>query len=178
MFGWTVHLARWGLVWAGYTTLQLPLNWTAVLNYIFPIPFIISLFFWTNALGDAIAAIGQAELEGSSGGNTKAVGFVEIVRVGKYVAFIIVLFIAVVIFGGNVVAFLNDAKLFGLIVVFALQPWLKNLVGGMTIFYDEKYVLGDEIKYAGAQGIVKNITLRVTRIERADNSVAIIAACQ
>jgi len=176
MFGWTVALARWGLVWAGYSTLQLPSNWTAVLNYIVPIPFIICLFFWVNAAGDAIAEIGKMELESSANGGstTKAVGFVEIVRVAKYLAFVIVLFITVLIFGGDVVGFLNDAKLLGLIVVFSLQPWLKNLVGGMTIFYDEKYVLKDEIRFAGVQGVVTNITLRTTKIIRQDNSVAVI----
>ena len=176
MFGWTTRLTRWGLVWAGYTTLQLPSNWTAVLNYIVPIPFILCLFFWVNAAGDTIAQIGKQEYEKDKpGGNTtKAVGFVEIIRVAKYLAFIVVLFIAVIIFGGNVVAFLDGAKLLGLIVVFSLQPWLKNLVGGMTIFYDEKYVLQDEIRFAGVQGVVTNITLRSTKIIRSDNSVAII----
>ena len=177
MFKWTVGLTRWGVVWAGYATLQLPNNWTAVLRFIVPIPFIICLFFWVNSLGDTIANIGRYEYEksASTGKNTtKAVGFVEIVRIIKYLAFLIVLMIAVLIFGGNVVAFLNDAKLLGLIVVFSLQPWLKNLVGGMTIFYDEKYVLQDEIRFAGVQGTVTNITLRTTKILRADNSIAII----
>ena len=140
-----------------------------------PIPFVITLFFWTNALGDAIALIGKNDLEKTKGGgSTKAVGFVEIVRIGKYVAFIIVVFLAVVIFGGNVVAFLNDAKVFGLVVVFALQPWLKNLVGGMTIFYDEKYVLADEVRFGGVQGVIADITLRSTRLVRSDKSIAVI----
>lgn len=163
--------------------MSLPANWTVVLDRIVPLPFVFCLFFFVDAAAETASAIGKIEFNRgitsrdasvSSEFSTRATGFSEMLRVIKYVSFILVFFVLILVEGGNVVVFLNDAKLLGLIVAFAFQPWLKNIAGGMSLFYDRKYVLGNEIRFAGLDGVVKDMTLRSTTLERDDNSLCFV----
>jgi small-conductance mechanosensitive channel len=199
-FRWTVALFRTGMCWLAYTLLKLPSNWTAVLDYIVPLPFIFCTFFWcdvvfetvtnitkrefsemrTRAVG-AAAALNEDKVANSAPTsnaakvvNTRATAWTENLRVLKYFSFIVLFLLGLAIEGVDIVNFLQSATLLGLILSFALQPWMRNLVGGMHVFADEKYVLGNRIRVGGIEGRVEAITLRTTTLKRDDDSVAYI----
>jgi small-conductance mechanosensitive channel len=157
---WTVKLAQAGFFWAAFVFLSFPPEVQSILAFIVPIPFIICLLFWSNAFFDTLIKLRKSDYEEKQESDTTSVaGFNELMRILKYFAFLVVVFVAVVIFGGDVASFLNNAKLLGLIIVFSFQPWLKNLVGGITVFFDDKFALGDEVRFSNdVQGVVVDIT--------------------
>ena len=61
-FFWSTWLFRTGMFWLGVFLLTLPPNWTNVLQYIVPIPFILCLFAWFNCFVDAVATIRTKQL--------------------------------------------------------------------------------------------------------------------
>ena len=52
----------------------------------------------------------------------------------------------------------------GLAVSFAAQDLIKNLFGGMTIFLDRPFKLGDRIIYSGHDGVVESIGFRSVKM--------------
>lgn len=58
-----------------------------------------------------------------------------------------------------------------LAVGFAMQNVIRNFVAGVFIFTDRPFKIGDWIKWEGNEGIVKDISLRVTRVESFDNEL-------
>jgi len=106
--------------------------------------------------------------------NTRATAWSENIRVLKYFSFIVLFLLGLAIEGVDIISFLQSATLLGLILSFALQPWLRNIVGGMHVFADEKFVLGNIIRLGGIEGMVDDITLRTTTLRREDDSVVYI----
>jgi small-conductance mechanosensitive channel len=201
ILSWTVALFRCGMVWLAYVLLHLPANWQAVLNYIVPLPFIACTFFWVDVVFETATEISQNEFREirKRGGapasstdskasseqeevhrnavrvvNTRATAWSEILRVLKYLSLIIMFLLGLAIEGVDIVNFLKSATLLGLILSFALQPWLRNLVGGMHVFADQKFVLGNRLRVGGLEGAVEAITLRTTTLRRDDHSVAYV----
>ncbi|WP_354623291.1 mechanosensitive ion channel family protein [Psychromonas sp. MME2] len=62
----------------------------------------------------------------------------------------------------------------GLIIGFALQDTLSNFASGLMILIYRPYDVGDMVKVAGFQGIVKNMSLVSTTIQTVDNQRLII----
>jgi len=52
----------------------------------------------------------------------------------------------------------------GLAVSFAAQDMVKNLFGGMTIFLDQPFHIGDRINFQGFDGTIEKIGFRTTRL--------------
>ncbi len=65
----------------------------------------------------------------------------------------------------------------GLVIAFAFQEALGNIVAGFVILSDKPFTIGDIVKIGGTDiaGKVENIGLRSTWIRQADNSLAIVA---
>ncbi len=58
-----------------------------------------------------------------------------------------------------------------LAVGFAMQNVIRNFVAGIFIFTDRPFKIGDWIKWEDNEGIVRDISLRVTRVESFDNEL-------
>ena len=58
-----------------------------------------------------------------------------------------------------------------LAVGFAMQNVIRNFVAGVFIFTDRPFKIGDWIQWEDNEGIVKDISLRVTRVESFDNEL-------
>ena len=58
-----------------------------------------------------------------------------------------------------------------LAIGFALQDVLKNFVAGIFIFTDKPFRIDDWIEFDGNEGIVEDISLRVTRVRTFDNEL-------
>ena len=76
--------------------------------------------------------------------------------------------------GVNVGAAIAGLGVAGVAVGLAAQDTLANTIAGFTIFWDKPFVVGDFITVSGQYGMVKDITLRSTRIRTPRNSFVVI----
>ena len=69
------------------------------------------------------------------------------------------------IFGVNVTSMLAGVGIASIVVGFALQDALKDIIRGFEIVSDSYYEIGDLIKYGDNVGQVLSVTLRTTKIQ-------------
>lgn len=69
------------------------------------------------------------------------------------------------IYGVNVTSMLAGVGIVGIVVGFALQDSLKDIIRGFVIISDNYYDIGDVIKYDGNVGPVTSISLLTTKIQ-------------
>ena len=62
----------------------------------------------------------------------------------------------------------------GIAVALAAQSTIDNLFGGLSIFADRPFRIGDFIRYGGESGFVQTIGLRSTRILSDDGNISIV----
>jgi MscS family membrane protein len=83
-------------------------------------------------------------------------------------AFIIIVGLIYIVdeLGYNITALVTGLGIGGLALAFAAQDSLKNLFGGITVFLDRPFEIGDRIKLdADREGFVRKIGLRTTILE-------------
>lgn len=73
--------------------------------------------------------------------------------------------------GINLNGLIAGVGLGGVILTLAAQDTAKNLFGGLVIFMDKPFVVGDWIQMDTFEGTVEDITFRSTRIRTFENSV-------
>lgn len=69
------------------------------------------------------------------------------------------------IFGINVTSMLAGVGIASIVIGFALQDALKDIIRGFEIVSDGYYEIGDLIKYGDNYGQVISVTLRTTKIQ-------------
>ncbi|MBE5969910.1 MAG: mechanosensitive ion channel family protein [Lachnospiraceae bacterium] len=69
------------------------------------------------------------------------------------------------VFGVNISSAVAGLGIGGVVVGFALQDFLKDIIMGIHILSDKFYDVGDAIEFQGEIGIVKKFSLRTTEIE-------------
>jgi MscS family membrane protein len=74
-------------------------------------------------------------------------------------------------FGVNPTAALAGLGVGGIAVALAAQKTLENVIGGVSIIFDQAVRVGDSLKFAEMQGTVEDIGLRSTRIRTPDRTV-------
>ena len=62
----------------------------------------------------------------------------------------------------------------GLAFALAAQDTIKNIFGGITIFTDRPFRIGDRIKVDGFDGIIEDIGVRSTRLRTLDRCLVTI----
>ncbi|MFN3890307.1 MAG: mechanosensitive ion channel family protein [Beijerinckiaceae bacterium] len=62
----------------------------------------------------------------------------------------------------------------GIAVALAAQSTIDNLFGGLSIFADRPFRIGDLIRYGDAAGVVQSIGLRSTRILSEDGNISVV----
>jgi MscS family membrane protein len=70
--------------------------------------------------------------------------------------------------GYNVGTIVAGLGIGGLAFAFAAQETISNLFGGVTIFIDSPFVIGDRIKINNYDGFVREIGLRTSKLETLD----------
>lgn len=78
---------------------------------------------------------------------------------------IIIVLIVLQLLGVNVSSMLAGVGIVSIIVGFALQDALKDMIRGLEIISSNYYDIGDLIKFGDNLGIVQSITLRTTKIQ-------------
>jgi MscS family membrane protein len=102
-------------------------------------------------------------------------GAASILHLGRRVVDVLVVFAGVVIvlyhFGFNPTAALAGLGIGGIAIAFAAQKTLENVIGGISIIFDQVVRVGDYLKTGETQGTVEGIGLRSTRIRTLNRTV-------
>ena len=77
-------------------------------------------------------------------------------------------------FGVVLAAFATLAGALALAVGFAAQDLIANFVAGVFIIQDEPFEVGDWIEWNGNEGVVREIQLRVTKLDTFDNELVTV----
>jgi len=97
---------------------------------------------------------------------------VGVVRsVGIFVIVLVALMQALQAVGINVAPLLASAGIAGLAIGFGAQTLVKDVINGFFILAENQFEIGDQIRAAGVQGTVEEITMRRTILRDADGTV-------
>ena len=80
--------------------------------------------------------------------------------------------------GASLTAFVGAASVIGLGISFGAQSIFKDVLTGIFILIENQYSVGDTVKIAGLQGVVEDLTLRVTKLRDGDGTVYIVPNSQ
>ncbi len=94
-----------------------------------------------------------------------------ILKIARAIIYIIAGFIVVTLLGINLNGLVAGLGIGGVIVTLAAQDTAKNLFGGLVIFLDKPFVVGDWIEMSPFEGTVEDITFRSTRVRTFENSL-------
>lgn len=100
--------------------------------------------------------------------NTTGKIILRIVKIGIY---IIAGFMVISELGYNISGVVTGLGLSGIVITLAAQDTAKSLIGGIAIFLDKPFKIGDYIKVDKYEGTVEEIKFRTTNIRTIDNSV-------
>ncbi len=92
-------------------------------------------------------------------------------KIVRAIIYIIAGFIVITLLGVNLNGLVAGLGIGGVIVTLAAQDTAKNLFGGLVIFMDKPFVVGDWIEIDKYEGTVEDITFRSTRIRTFENSL-------
>lgn len=88
-----------------------------------------------------------------------------IISLIRYSFILITILLVLKINGVNVDSILAGAGIIGIVIGFAVQDALKDIIRGMTILTDNYFSVGDVVEYNGVMGKVVSIGLATTKIE-------------
>ena len=75
-------------------------------------------------------------------------------------------------------SFIAAAGVIGLGISFGAQSLFKDMLTGLFILLEDQYAIGDNIKIAGLQGTVEDLTLRMTKLRDGDGTLYIVPNSQ
>lgn len=101
--------------------------------------------------------------------DTTAKFMVRFIRIAIY---IIAIFMIITDLGYNLNGLITGLGLGSVVVTLAAQDVIKNLFGGIVIFADKPFKVGDYIKFGKYEGTVEDITFRSTKLRTLENSIA------
>ncbi len=98
--------------------------------------------------------------------NKKIKTYVRLIRsIIKYVMIILTILIILQINGINVSSMVAGLGIVGIILGFAIQDALKDIIKGFDIISDSYYKVGDVIKFKDVTGKVLSIGIKTTKLE-------------
>ena len=97
--------------------------------------------------------------------------FEFVLKVIRVFIYVIAVFLVLAILEINLTGLIAGLGLGGVIVTLAAQDTAKNLFGGVVIFIDKPFVVGDWIEMDNYEGTIEDITFRTTRIRTFENAL-------
>lgn len=76
--------------------------------------------------------------------------------------------------GATVGSLIATAGIGGIALGLGAQAFIKDVVGGFLLLFEDEYAVSDYIKIAGLSGTVESISLRTTRLRLANNEIATV----
>ena len=107
----------------------------------------------------------KSKLKDSKLSNRKKTYLKIISSIVKYVFIILTFIIVLKVNGVNVDSILAGAGILGIVIGFAVQDALKDIIRGMTIIADNYFSVGDVVKYKDIMGKVISTSINTTKIE-------------
>jgi MscS family membrane protein len=99
----------------------------------------------------------------------------SMLRLARWVLDLLIIFAGVLVtlkyFDVNATAALAGLGVGGIAVALAAQKTLENVIGGVSLIFDQAVRVGDNLKVGTLQGEVEDIGLRSTRIRTLDRTV-------
>jgi moderate conductance mechanosensitive channel len=92
----------------------------------------------------------------------------------KYLSFIIAAFLILSAWGIDTPTLLAGAGIIGLAISFGAQSLMEDLFAGLAIIIQKQFVVGDIVELEHMRGTVKEIGLRITKIEDLNGDVLLI----
>ena len=97
--------------------------------------------------------------------------FKFILKAIRIVIYIIAGFLVITEFGYNLNGLVTGLGIGSVVITLAAQDTAKNLFGGLVIFLDKPFTVGDWIEIEQYEGTVEDLTFRSTRVRTFENSV-------
>ena len=98
--------------------------------------------------------------------SNKSKTYIKMLRsIIRYIIIIIDMLIILQIFGINITSMIAGVGIISIIIGFAIQDALKDIIKGIDIISDNYYNVGDVIKYNNVIGKVIAVGLKTTKIE-------------
>ncbi|MGN0481516.1 MAG: mechanosensitive ion channel family protein [Lachnospiraceae bacterium] len=109
--------------------------------------------------------------------NSKRTGNIQLgLNIIKYIVIIFVAITVLQINDVNVTSFVTSLGLAGVTIGFALQDFLKDIIMGISIRWENFFTVGDEVRFEEYEGTVVRFDLKTTKIQDV-NTGNIVAIC-
>ena len=95
-----------------------------------------------------------------------------LIRVIKFIIYVIAGFMIIADLGYDLSGLITGLGLGSVVLTLAAQDTIKNLLGGLMIFLDKPFKVGDYIKFDTYEGTVEDMTFRSTRLRTIEHSIA------
>lgn len=92
----------------------------------------------------------------------------------RYTFVIVAIFLILSAWGVQTPTLLAGAGIIGLSISFGAQSLIEDIIAGLFIIFEKQFMVGDIIQVNGMRGTVKEIGIRVTKIEDLFGDVLII----
>lgn len=126
---------------------------------------------WVSLASIVVAGFCWKQLESlvrghlaKSGDEPRAASLRVMLMIGKGVVFAAVALFVFAVNGVDVPGIAASLGVAGIIVGFALQDLLKDLIMGIAIFWDGYYSVGDVVRYGGYEGVVVALNFKSTKL--------------
>lgn len=93
----------------------------------------------------------------------------------KYVVTLIVIIVCLAAWGVDVTSLVAGLGIAGAIAGLALQDALKDIISGISIIFENFFVIGDLVKYNDFEGHIIEFGLKSTKIQGYDGSIYIVS---
>jgi len=151
-------------IWWGYDHLEFSERIQSFSTKIFSVLVVINLTWLVVRLVDAIIVEYLIPLAQRKAENT-AEQFGSIIRKSiRTILWILGIIIALSNAGYNVGALLAGVGIGGIAMAMAAKDFVANMFGGITVFIDKPFIVGDRIQIDGFDGTVIEIGIRSTRL--------------
>lgn len=94
-----------------------------------------------------------------------------ILKIARGIVYLFAGFLVITELGYNLNGIVAGLGIGGLIITLAAQDTAKNLFGGLVIFIDKPFIVGEWIQVQNYEGIIEDITFRSTRLRTFENSL-------
>ncbi len=88
----------------------------------------------------------------------------------RYTAFVIIFITVLQQLGINITALLASAGMLGLAISFGSQNLVRDIISGIFIIIEKRFMIGDKVMISGIKGEVIRMTLRMTAIKAEDGT--------
>ncbi|MFO7925231.1 mechanosensitive ion channel family protein [Natronomonas sp.] len=132
------------------------------------------VFFVVYRIGRSVSVRAVEKSLHRRGFDETLIGFAVSMTVIVTTVFAIAIAATIAGFGTVLAAFATLGGAITLAVGFAAQDLLANFVAGVFIIQDKPFAVGDWIEWDGKDGVVREIQMRVTKLDTFDNELVTV----